>query len=137
MLASMRYSNLWRPLMSYLGGWAERLSEDPDGITVQYRDATGGRRRVHIVMSRDDWDEFVTIPWGSFDSAAARLREILISLPPGETKLVYDQYDLVLEKDRHTDEDLPDAGPDGIPSGYWTARSGDPTARFRPPLADA
>lgn len=133
MLAGMRSSNLWRPLMSYLGGWAERLSEDPDGITVQYRDATGGRRRVHIEMSRDDWDEFVTIPWGSFDSAAARLREILVSLPPGETKLVYDQYDLVLEKDRYTDEDLPDAGPNGVLGGYWTPHRGDPIPRFHPP----
>jgi hypothetical protein len=44
--------------------------EDPDGPT----------RGIQILMTPDEWDEMVTVPWGNFDAAATRVKEQVLGL---------------------------------------------------------
>lgn len=137
MLAVMRYGELWFRLVSRLGTWAIRVTTEPGAITVTYTDDVGARRRVRIEMTPEEWDECVSVRWGEFGSAADHVRATLTSLARGETRLVYDQYDLVLEQDRYDEQSLPSPDADGVIRGHWTARPVDPTARFSPPNGGA
>jgi hypothetical protein len=46
-------------------------------------------------MTDDEWDDTVTVMWGSFDDAAREVRERILGLQPDERFLLYGQYELV------------------------------------------
>lgn len=129
------YERLWERLLEFLNTWTTATEVAPGRIRVVLEERPGPTRVVDILMTRDDWDDMVTIPWGEFHAAAQQVREALVGLQPDERFLVYCQYELV----RSVTEDLPvdpdfeplqqlaRQHPDGF--GKWVARDRDGNVR--------
>jgi len=76
-------------------------------------------------MTRDEWDDVVTVMWGSFDDAAEQVRERILALQPNQRFLVYGQYELIasvsesvpLDPDFERLQELARQHPEGV--GTW------------------
>jgi hypothetical protein len=91
----MSYERLWERLIEFLNGWSTATEVEPGRIevTVGYPDAS--TRTVQILMTRRQWDDMVTIPFGDFDAAAQEVRATVLGMEEHERYLVYGQYELV------------------------------------------
>jgi hypothetical protein len=85
-----RYERLWERLRTLLGTLGEVDSSTPGRLRL-----TVDRHEVEIVMTEADWDELVTIPYGSFAGAALHLLHAISQAGAVDAPfLVYDTYDL-------------------------------------------
>ncbi|WP_181311534.1 hypothetical protein [Nocardioides campestrisoli] len=91
----MKYDRLWKRLLEFLNDWGTAAVTEPGRITLTFAHPDGSTRTVEIVMSRDEWDEMVTIPFGEFGAAARAVRATALSMEEDEHFLVYEQYALV------------------------------------------
>jgi hypothetical protein len=89
------YERLWERLLEFLDTWATATEIGPGRIRVDFEKSPGWIRVVHILMTDDEWDDTVTVMWGSFDDAAREVRERILGLQPDERFLLYGQYELV------------------------------------------
>ncbi|WP_426241697.1 hypothetical protein [Nocardioides sp. LHG3406-4] len=90
----MKYDRLWERLLEFLNALGTAREVAPGRLEVTLPDSDGPSRAVQIVMTRDEWDELVTIPYGAFSGAARHVQHALLALEPGVPFLVYDTYDL-------------------------------------------
>src|SRR6476620_2780168 len=85
-----RYERLWGRLLTLLGTLGDVDASTPGRLRLRI-----DRQRVEIVMTEDEWDDLVTIPYGSFTGAVQHLLRAL-STAEGTAApfLVYYQYEL-------------------------------------------
>lgn len=91
----MSFERLWERLFDFLNGWSTAAEIEPGRIEVAVENPGGSTRMVEILMTRDEWDDMVSIPWGDFDLAAQEVRKAVLGLRDHERFLVYGQYELV------------------------------------------
>ena len=137
----MSYERLWERLLDFLNSWATARETGPGRVEVTWVASTGRPRTVTLVMSRQEWDDLVTIPYGDFDLAADGLRRQLLGLDGNEPYLVYRTYELVPSATPVLREDpeelrlqeLARRHPEGF--GRWIAldENGDVVDELRPP----
>jgi hypothetical protein len=85
-----RYERLWERLLTLLGTLGEVDADTRGRLRL-----TIDRREVEIVMTEAEWDELVTIPYGSFAGAALHLLHAISQAGAVDAPfLVYDTYDL-------------------------------------------
>lgn len=85
----------WAELVNVLGSLGVVEERDPYGLVVCAQQADGALTVVEIVMTRDEWVDLVSIPWGELEPAVQHVRGLVLSQPPGQLYLCYDCYDLV------------------------------------------
>ncbi|CAI9403981.1 hypothetical protein HIDPHFAB_04088 [Nocardioides sp. T2.26MG-1] len=68
---------------------------EPHGLVVDARKPDETSAVVEIVMTPDEWDDLVSITWGSVELAAHHVRELVLEQPSDRRYLVYDLYRLV------------------------------------------
>jgi hypothetical protein len=86
-----RYERLWERLLTLLGTLGEVDASTPGRLRLRI-----DRQRVEIVMTEGEWDDLVSIPWGSFSGGAQHLLNALSAAEAaGAPYLVYDRYDLL------------------------------------------
>ena len=71
----MTYEHLWERLLAFLDGWGTATEVEPGHVRLAVENADGSTRVVEILMSREQWDAMVTIPWADFDLAAQESRQ--------------------------------------------------------------
>ena len=91
----MSYDRLWERLIEFLNGWSTATEAEPGRIEVTLEQPDASTTTVEILMTRREWDEMVTIPFGDFDAAAQEVRETVLRMAEHERFLVYHQYGLV------------------------------------------
>ena len=85
-----RYERLWERLLTLLGTLGEVDASTPGRLRLRI-----DRQRVEIVMTEGQWDDLVSIPWGSFSGGAQHLLGALSAAEAaGAPYLVYYQYEL-------------------------------------------
>jgi hypothetical protein len=94
MLGLMGYERLWERLLAFLNSWGAATEVGPGRIEITLENPNGSTRGIQILMTPDEWDEMVTVPWGDFDAAAARDEEQVHRLADYEQFLIYEGYDL-------------------------------------------
>ena len=111
----------WGRLVDHLNEWST-ASVTPDGIEVTFDQPDGGPRRVELVVTPDDWSEYWGVIWGDEDSAAAHLRDLLLThVPTDKPVLVYDREQWEASATREFPLD-PDEDVDRKYGGHWVAR---------------
>lgn len=95
------YERLWERLLESLNTWATATEIGPSRIRVDFETPPGSTRVVDILMTDDEWDDTVSIRWGSFEDAAREVRERILGLQPDERFLLYGQYELVPSATEH------------------------------------
>ena len=130
----MGYERLWQRLLERLEGVGP--VDVRDGRLVVTPTAGAERAPVEIVMTPDQWDDLVTIPFGDFDAAAEYLTRRWAGLAADQPFLVYELYAL----EPSTTPDLPpDPGeervvellarrPEGVGQWYADKPGGGPEA---------
>lgn len=83
----------WGRLVAVLDAWTSASSSDVGRIEVALPQ-DGGGGQVVIVMTPDEWDDMVSVRWGSFDDAVRDVLRTLRRLGPAEHYAVYSQYRL-------------------------------------------
>lgn len=96
----MSSERLWERLFQFLDGWSTAAEVEPGRIEVTVEHPDGSTRVVEILMTPDEWDDMVTVPWGDFDSAAREVRKTVLGLRDHERFLVYAQYELSHQRPR-------------------------------------
>ncbi len=137
----MTYERLWERLLEFLDGWSEATETAPGRLRLAFEDSEGSTRVVEILMSREEWDHLVTIPWGDFDLAAQEVRNAVLGLPDDKRFLVYESYELVpsatpdlpVDPEEARLDELARRHPEGI--GRWVAldRDGHVSGELGPP----
>ena len=85
-----RYERLWGRLLTLLGTLGEVDASTPGRLRLRI-----DRQRVELVMTEDEWEDLVCIPWGSFSGGAHHLLSALSAAEAaGAPYLVYYQYEL-------------------------------------------
>jgi hypothetical protein len=121
----------WSALVTTLQAVGLVEDREPHGLVVTREDT----RTVEIVMTREDWDELVSILHGTdaraVQSAAAGVRRLVLAQPAGHDYLVYTgTYELVPSETAELPPDpdlvrlqeLAAQHPDGIiPGASWSA----------------
>src|SRR6478672_5069639 len=100
----------WKHLVASLDGWSGAKSQDAGHIEVVIPQE-GTPRHAVIIMNAEEWDDMVSISWGSLDAAVSEVKRVLTSLGPDEGYAVYSQYRL----EPSTTPDLPRM--DDLPAG--------------------
>ena len=115
-----RYERLWERLLTMLGTLGE-VEERPGRVAVNI-----DGRRIEIVMTESEWDELVSIPHGSFASAAAAaLGAVLSAIGQKLPFVVYDTYQL----HPSSEPELPDES-EAVNRRIDEARRANPDATF-------
>ncbi|MDP3949134.1 hypothetical protein [Microbacterium sp.] len=91
----------WTRLVDVLGSLGVVEEREPYGLVVCIQQADGTLTVVEIVMTRDEWDSLVSIPWGELETAVDHVRGLVLNQPPDQRYLVYDCYDLVPSEAPH------------------------------------
>ncbi|WP_185996081.1 hypothetical protein [Nocardioides campestrisoli] len=91
----MTYDRLWERLVEFLNDWGTATATEPGRITLTFAHPDDSTRTVEIVMTREEWDDMVSIPFGEFGAAVRAVREAALSMEEDEHFLVYEQYALV------------------------------------------
>lgn len=117
----MKSDRLWDRLIEYLNEWAS-AREVPGGIEVTFTQPPGLRRTVEVVVTSEEWDDYVSIIYGTGDPRATTLKRSLLATPDGVPYLVYDTYDWSPSQTRELPADDFDPGP-----GEWVASDSDGT----------
>jgi hypothetical protein len=122
----------WTVLVATLGSLGSVEERDPYGVVVDAGEPGGTSTVVEIVMTPEDWDDLVSIMWGtgSVELAAQHVRELVREQPQGKRYLVYDCYRLVpsdapslpVDPALLRMQEIAAQYPDGvIPGGRWSA----------------
>lgn len=85
----------WTALVETLGSSGVVKERDPHGLVVDAHKADRTSTVVEIVMTPDEWDDLVSIMWGSVELAAEHVRELVLAQPSDQRYLVYNLYRLV------------------------------------------
>jgi hypothetical protein len=115
------YDRPWDRLIEYLNEWASSR-ELPGGIEVTFTQSDGAVRTVEVVVTSDEWDDYVSTIYGTDDPRATTLRGSLLAMPDQVPYLVYDTYDWLPSPTRELPEDDFDPGP-----GEWVVTDSDGT----------
>ncbi|UMG91484.1 hypothetical protein [Nocardioides sp. TF02-7] len=86
---------MWERLLEFLDEWATVTEVEPGRLRVVVDGADGTLRVVEILMSRQEWDDMVSIPFGDFAPAADEVRRAVLALTDDQRYLVYENYELV------------------------------------------
>jgi hypothetical protein len=121
----------WNFLVDVLGSLGVVQERNPYGLVVSAQKPDGTSAVVEIVMTPDQWDDLVSIPWGAVDLAADHVRGLVLNQPPDQPYLVYDGCyellpsdapDLPVDPDLLRLQEIAAQYPDGIiPGGGWYA----------------
>jgi hypothetical protein len=85
-----RYERLWERLLTLLGTLGEVDATAPGRLRL-----TVDRHEIEVVMTEAEWDDLVSIPYGSFDGAAGHLLHMVGRARLDDAPyLVYDTYEL-------------------------------------------
>jgi hypothetical protein len=109
----VKYDRLWERLIEYVNEWAS-AAEVPGGIEVTFEQSPGVTRTVEVVMTAADWDDYVSIMFGTGDPRATPLKGEVLATPDRARYLVYDTYDWVPSETRELPPDVCNPGP-----GEW------------------
>lgn len=90
----VKYDRQWERLIEYLNEWAIARNV-PGGVEVTFEQSPGVIRSVEVVMTEDDWDDYIRLMYGTDDRRGTRLDLAIQSAPVGARYLVYDTYDWV------------------------------------------
>jgi hypothetical protein len=137
----VRYDNdpWWSALVTTLQTVGAVKDREPSGLVVTRESPPTA---VEIVMTPQEWDDLVSMMWGTDEpavrDAAQHVCQLLLHQPPHHDYLVYSQYVLVPcetaeippDPDLVRMQELAAQYPDGvIPGGYWSAHPPDDDAR--------
>ncbi|NPC97472.1 hypothetical protein [Nocardioides sp. zg-DK7169] len=126
----MGYERIWERLIEYLAELGS-AREVPDGVEVTIERPPGRSRTVEVVMSPEDWDDYLSIMYGDGDPAATTIKDCVLATPDGVRFLVYDgTYDWTPSETRELPPEEPeDLGPG---QGQWVTidDAGNVTSRF-------
>ena len=89
----MGYERIWERLVEHLDelGSAREL---PGGIEVTIESPRGRSRTVEVVVSPEDWDDYISTMYGDGDPARTDLKDRVLATPTDVRYLVYDgSYD--------------------------------------------
>lgn len=89
MLASMKYERIWDRLVEHLDEMGS-AREVPVGVEVAFRSPDGVARTITLVVSRTDWDNYITIIHADGDPSVTRIRDAIRAMPADTRYLVYD-----------------------------------------------
>ncbi len=85
-----RYERLWERLLTLLGTLGEVDASTPGRLHL-----TVDRDEIDVVMTQGEWDDLVSIPYGSFVGAAGHVLHMIGRAQMDEVPfLVYDTYEL-------------------------------------------
>ena len=85
-----RYERLWERLLTLLGTLGDVDASTPGRIRLRI-----DRQRVEIVMTEGEWEDLVSIPYGSFAGGANHLLSVLSAAAIAHAPYVtYYQYEL-------------------------------------------
>lgn len=136
----MKYERLWERLLEFLNQWSAAVEITPGRLEVAVLSSDGSTTLVEILMTRDEWDDMVTTPWGNFDDAAREVREAVLGLRGNERFLIFGDYELVPSATRTLPIDPEEARLQELarqnPGGFrWVAEDEDGNAldELRPP----
>jgi hypothetical protein len=124
----------WTVLVDVLSAVALVKERDPHGLVVSAQRADGTPVVVEIVMSPQEWNDLVSIPWGVVETAARHVRDLVLDQPQNQRYLVYDCHmlcpcdapELPVDPDLLRQQELAAQYSDGIiPGGGWFAHSPD------------
>ena len=97
MLWPMKYERLWELTLRVPEPLDHRCPGGARSIQVALVDSDGSTRSVEILMTRDEWDQMVTIPWGDFDLAAQEVRKAVLGLRDDERFLIFRDYERLVQ----------------------------------------
>lgn len=92
---AVTYERLWERLLEFLNEWASAREVHPGRIQVSWPPSAEHTRTIELVMTRREWDDLVTIPYGDFDLAAQEVKRAVLALEADQRCLVYRDYELV------------------------------------------
>jgi hypothetical protein len=92
---AVTYERLWERLLERLDTWANARELGPGRIAIDWLHPDGNGRTTELVMTRDEWDDVVTVLYGDFDQAAEHVRRSVMGVPADQRYLVYQTYDLI------------------------------------------
>lgn len=84
----------WTVLVDALRSLGAVEDRDPHGLVLSLSKPDGSSAVVDIVMTRNQWDDFVSTPWGDVDAAADHVAALVLAQPTDQGYLVYDCYEL-------------------------------------------
>ena len=120
----MTYERLWPRLMEFLNEWSSAVETELGRILVTLQDEESSAGAIEIYMTREQWDDMVTGPWGDFQAAAQEVRRSVLGLNQNERFLVYRNYELVPSATpdlRAAPEETDRLGPAGERQFHWSA----------------
>ncbi|WP_166133867.1 hypothetical protein [Nocardioides ochotonae] len=126
----MGYERIWERLVEHLDELGN-AREVPGGIEVTIERLPGRSRTVEVVLSPEDWDDYLSTMYGDGDPTATTIKERVLGTPEGVRFLVYDgTYDWTPSETR----ELPPEEPQDLEPGpgHWvtTDDDGNVTSRF-------
>lgn len=92
---TLHEDRLWDRWLRFLDTWATVTALGPGRVCVRFRDRSGAMRAVEIIMTAEEWDDIVSVTWGSFEDAAAWIKKGILDADPPRRFMVYQDYDLV------------------------------------------
>jgi len=125
----MGYERMWERLVEHLDELGS-AREVPGGIEVTIEHPSGRSRIVEVVLSPEDWDDYLSIMYGDGDPAATNIKDRVLGTPDGVRFLVYDgTYDWAPSETRELPlEDAEDLEPG---PGHWVVLDDDGNVRGR------
>jgi len=105
----VKRARTWTHVLDHIDQWAS-AREVPGGIEITFEQAPGVRRRVEVVVTAEDWEDYLSVIWGSWDPRVTPFKDTVLAMPVETYYLVYDTYDWIPSRTR----DLPD---EELPSG--------------------
>ncbi len=84
----------WDRLLSALNTWATAAELESGRIRVRFVDSTGSHRQVEIVMTSEDWDDWIGMLGSSPEAAAGEVKKALLRIDGAHGFLVYELYEL-------------------------------------------
>lgn len=124
----MKHDPPWERLIEHVNDWAS-AREVPGGLEITFETTPGVLRTVEVVVTAEQWADYISTIYGTYDPRATPLRSRLLAAPDDAHYLVYDgSYDWQPSGTRDLPEDDFDPGP-----GEWvvTDAEGNITGRFK------
>ena len=96
-MEDLTVQQVWEWLIAYLSEFAE-VRETARGLEVEVRDReVGATPKVEIVVTRDDWDDYVSTIFGTGDPSVTPIKGCVLAAAASDSRsLIYDgSYDWV------------------------------------------
>ena len=71
----------WEVLLAALSSCGKVRERKPHGLVLTVDREDGTTTEVEVVMSREEWDDLVSISWGVCETAALHVRQLLLQQP--------------------------------------------------------